>query len=332
MTKLTTPAVACCPAVGAVDLKAVLHFRAGPGFRQRLRMRSPDWLDIAIIEPGDPALAAEMRDAEVLLHVLEPATAEVLALAPGLRLVQKIGVGVNTIDLAYAREHRISVANMPGTNTQAVAEMTLMLMLAALRKVRQLDMDTRDGRGWSGDPARFDRVGEIAGRTIGLIGYGAVPVKLAPALSALGAKVIYSALSPKLDAVGEARDLPTLIAEADIISLHVPETPETRDMIDAAAIAAMKPGTILINTARGGLIDEAALVSALKCGQIAAAGLDVFDREPLDPGNPLLALDNIVVTPHVAWLTPETLARSLGVVFENCRRLRDGEALLNPVD
>ena len=314
-------------------MKAVLHFRAGPGFRRRLDEAKPNWLEVVIVEPSDDeVLAAEMTAADVLLHVLEPATAAVLSLAPNLRLVQKIGVGVNTIDLDYARTHDIAVANMPGTNTQAVAEMTLMLMLAALRKTRALDADTRAGAGWSGDAARFDQVGEIAGRTVGLVGYGAVPGKLAPVLSALGANLIYTARRPKPDALGQWRELNELIAEADVISLHVPETPETAGMIDATALAAMKPGAILINTARGGLVDETALLSSLQSGHLRAAGLDVFVVEPVDPANPLLGLDNVVVTPHVAWLTPETLDRSLSVAFENCRRLRDGERLLNAVD
>ena len=314
-------------------MKAVLHFRAGPGFRRCLDEAKPNWLEVVIVEPSDDeVLAAEMTAADVLLHVLEPATAAVLSLAPNLRLVQKIGVGVNTIDLDYARTHDIAVANMPGTNTQAVAEMTLMLMLAALRKTRALDADTRAGAGWSGDAARFDQVGEIAGRTVGLVGYGAVPGKLAPVLSALGANLIYTARRPKPDALGQWRELNELIAEADVISLHVPETPETAGMIDATALAAMKPGAILINTARGGLVDETALLSSLQSGHLRAAGLDVFVVEPVDPANPLLGLDNVVVTPHVAWLTPETLDRSLSVAFENCRRLRDGERLLNAVD
>ncbi len=320
-----------CRPTEANNVKAVLHFRAGPGFRRRLDASRPDWLEVVIVEPGDDDLAAQMHDAEVLLHVLEPATAEVLGLAPHLRLVQKIGVGVNTIDLDFARAHNIAVANMPGTNTQAVVEMTLMLMLAALRKVRELDRATRAGQGWSGDPARFDSVGEIAGKCVGLVGYGAVPRRLAPVLAALGARVIYTALTAKPDAVGTRRDFAALIAEADILSLHIPETPDTSSLINAAVLGRMKPGAVLINTARGGLVDEAALTAALRSGHLRAAGLDVFAEEPVAADNPLLGLDNVILTPHIAWLTPETLERSLGVAFENCRRLHDGDGLLNVI-
>jgi phosphoglycerate dehydrogenase-like enzyme len=125
--------------------------------------------------------------------------------------------------------------------------------------------------------------------------------------------------------------LPALLAEADIISLHLPLTPDTEHMIDARAIAAMKPGSVLVNTARGGLVDEAALIDALKSGHLRAAGLDVVTVEPAPAGNPLFDLDNVVVIPHIAWITPETLDRSLGIAFENCLRLRDGEDLLHRV-
>ena len=122
-----------------------------------------------------------------------------------------------------------------------------------------------------------------------------------------------------------------MLATADIVSLHLPLVADTERMIDAAALARMKPGAILVNTARGGLIDEAALVEALRGGHLRAAGLDVFADEPVAPDNPLLALDNVVLMPHVAWLTPETLDRSLDIAVENMRRLRDGRELLHRV-
>ncbi|MCX7620905.1 MAG: hypothetical protein N2037_08700, partial [Acidimicrobiales bacterium] len=125
--------------------------------------------------------------------------------------------------------------------------------------------------------------------------------------------------------------LADLLAEAEIVSLHLPLLPETERKIDAVALASMRDGAILVNTARGGLVDEAALVGALRSGKLRAAGLDVFAQEPVDPANPLLALPNVVVSPHLAWLTPETLDRSMGVAFENCRRVRDGEPLLHEI-
>lgn len=313
-------------------MKAVLQYRVSPAFRNQLAALAPEWLQIHAADAADKAaFASAMRDADVLLHVLEPVTAEIMARAPKLRLIQKIGVGLNTIDLEAARAHGIAVANMPGTNSQAVAELALSLMLAALRRVPYLDREMRAGRGWTLPPEAFDQAGEIAGRTVGLMGYGEVPRRLAPVLQALGANVVYSSRSPVSNACGEHLPLHGLLARSDIVSLHVPLTPETENIINARTLALMKPGSVLVNTARGGLIDEAALVSALRSGQLAAAGLDVVAAEPAASGNPLFALDNVVLTPHIAWLTRETLGRSLGIAIENCRRLAQGEPLCHQV-
>ncbi len=313
-------------------MKAVLQYRASAGFRAQIAAARPDWIEVSIVDEADrAAFAREMEDADVLLHVLERVTAEVIDAAPDLRLIQKIGVGVNTIDLERAKLRGVAVANMPGTNSRAVAEMTLMLMLGALRRVSYFDPRMRAGDGWTAELDAFDGLGEIAGRTVGLVGFGEVGRILAPILSAMGARVLYTATAPKPDAKADWRALPDLLAQSDIVSLHLPLTPATERMIDAAAIAAMKPGAVLVNTARGGLVDETALVAALQSGHLRAAGLDVVTVEPAPAGNPLFALPNVVLMPHIAWLTPETLGRSLGIAFENCRRLRDGEALLNRV-
>lgn len=313
-------------------MKTVLHYRAGPGFVAQIEESAPDGIDIVIVDESDrQRFADEMRDADVLLHVLEPVTAEAIEAAPRLKLIQKIGVGVNTIDLDAARDHRVAVANMPGTNSQAVAEMTLALMFAALRRIPLLDDAMREGRGWGLDPGIFDTAGEISGRTIGLVGYGEIPRRLAPVLAALGANVVYAVRRERPAAIGQRLDLDALLTESDIVSLHVPLTPETAGMIDADAIGRMKPGAVLINTARGGLVDEIALRDALASGRIAAAGLDTVSEEPAPATNILFGLDNVVVTPHIAWLTPETLRRSLGIAFENCRRVAAGETLLHQV-
>lgn len=316
----------------APPVTVVLHYRASPGFRTRLAALAPEWLRVRMVDEGDgERLRHELGDADVLWHVLEPVTAAVLAAAPRLRLVQKIGVGVNTIDLDAARAAGIGVANLPGTNTQAVVEMTLGLMLAALRRLPALDAATRAGRGWTLDRSLFDAVGEIGGRTVGLVGWGAVARRLAPVLVALGAKVIYTARRPAAEAIAAWCSLDELLAAADIVSLHVPLTPETAGMLDAAAIARMKPGAVLVNTGRGGLVDEAALAAALRAGRLRAVALDVFADEPVAAGHPLLAEESVVVAPHVAWLTPETLERSFTLAIENCRRLRAGEPLLHVV-
>lgn len=303
----------------------VLHARPSPGFR--------DAVD-AVFGPGvvvhvDEAapLGAVAPDITALLHVLTPVTPDFIASAPKLKLIQKLGVGVNTIALDAAQGHGVAVCNMPGTNSQAVAEMALSLMMAVLRRTCFFDARTRAGEGWSADPAELDSVGEVAGRTVGLVGFGHSAQLLAPVLAALGAKVVYTARSRR-DAPYAYWPLERIVAEADIVSLHMPLTDETRGAVDPLA---MKKGAVLVNTARGELVDAARLVEALASGHLRGAGLDVFDREPVAPGDPLLALPNVVLAPHIAWLTPETLVRSLSVAHENIRRLGAGEALLHRV-
>jgi len=311
-------------------VKVLLHYRAGPGLADRLSQLPG--IDLGIVsDTDDAAFAAALPQAEAIWHVLRPLTAADIAAAPRLRLIQKIGVGVNTIDLDAARARGIAVCNLPGTNARAVAELTLLLMLGALRRVSHFDAATRAGQGWAQPPALQDSLFELGGRTVGLIGYGAIPALLAPVLAALGCRLLYTARTPKPDVEGSYRTLAGLLAESDVVSLHIPETPETRGLIDAGAIARMKRGAVLVNTARGGLVDQAALVAALRSGQLGAAGLDVFAQEPADPTDPLFALPNVVVTPHVAWLTTGTFDRSFAIAAENLRRLGANEPLLHRV-
>ena len=313
-------------------MKVVLQYRASDGFRAQIAAAFADASPVLVIDETDEAtFKREMRDAAVLLHVLKPVTAAVIEAAPKLRLVQKIGVGVNTIDLDAAKAQDVAVANMPGTNSAAVAEMALALMLGVLRRTAYCDALTRAGAGWRPDLAVLDQAGEIGGRTVGLVGFGASARRLAPVLAALGARVIYTARSNHGSEVCAFRPLEALLEEADIISLHAPSTPATRGMIDEAALSRMRKGAVLINTARGDLVDEVALAAAIGSGHLRGAGLDVFAREPAATDNPLFGLPQVLVSPHIAWLTPETLARSLVVARENCRRLEAGEGLLHRV-
>ncbi len=313
-------------------MKVIYNYAAGPEFTDTLRALHAAELDVVVCPESDDARLFELlRDADVLWHCLRPVDARVFDAAPRLRLVQKIGVGVNTIDLERARSRAIAVCNMPGTNSRAVAEHTLGLMLAVLRQIRRFDGDVRRGDGWSWDAARQDRLGEIGGRTIGLVGMGGIPRLLAPTLTAMGARVIYTAANRKPELPYDFVDLDTLLANAEIVSLHVPLTEATRHLLNAQRFARMRRGSVLINTARGALVDEAALIAALDAGTIAAAGLDVFGSEPVAPDNPLLSRDDVVLTPHVAWLTRETLLRSLDVAVANCHRLTNAQPLLHRV-
>lgn len=313
-------------------MKAVLQYRATPGFRAAIESLESDWLRIVVVDESDKrTFASEVADADVLHHVLERVTAQVIDQAPHLTLIQKLGVGVDTIDLDAARRRGIAVCNMPGANTRAVAELTLLLILATLRRLTELDGQTRSGGGWTLGPDLVDNLAELGGRTVGLVGFGAVGKCLTPMLIGIGAKVIYTSRAADPGNSAEFTSRAGLLSRADIISLHVPLTPETAGLIDEHAIQAMKRGAILVNTARGGLVDYGALHRALISGRLRGAGLDVFDAEPAPATHPLFHLPNVVLTPHIAWLTAETLSRSLGVFQENCRRLRDGESLLHRV-
>jgi phosphoglycerate dehydrogenase-like enzyme len=309
-------------------MNVLFHYAAGPDLTARLA--AVPGLNVTICPDDDDArLARLLPRTDVLWHILRRCTAEVIAAAPRLRLIQKIGVGVNTIDLDAARARNIPVCNLPGTNAPAVAELTVALILAVLRRVTRFDGGLRAGV-WL-DPGLQDGIGELGGRCVGLVGYGAVPRVLAPVLAALGCQVIYTARRVVEGALGRHRPLDVLLAEADVVSLHLPLTAETANLIDNAAIARMKPGAILVNTARGGLVDAAALAAALREGRLAGAGIDVFAQEPVDPADPLLGLPNVVATPHIAWLTTGTFDRSFLVAAENCRRLAHGEELLHRV-
>ncbi|MEE3202905.1 MAG: NAD(P)-dependent oxidoreductase [Acidobacteriota bacterium] len=313
-------------------MKVVYHSTAGKGVQSRFASLEEQGIFVTSCAESDrDRLKAVLADADVLWHLLEPVTADAMALAPRLQLIQKIGVGVNTIDLDAARQRNIAVCNMPGTNSQAVAEMTLLLMLTTLRRVNRLDHATRMGKTQGLTVDLQDESGEICGRTIGLVGYGAVPRLLAPVLKAMGASVVYTCPQAKADALGDYRSFAELLAVSDVVSLHVPLTANTDKMVNEVAIKRMKPGAILINTSRGGVVDEEALRRALGERRLAAAGLDVFASEPLGPDDPLLSLDNVVVTPHVAYLTAETMVRSIRVAAENCRRLVSKEELLHRV-
>jgi len=313
----------------APAMKAVLQYRASPGFRQRVA--TLDFPTVVVDEADKDTFRREMADAEILLHVLEPVTAAVIEAAQRLKLIQKIGIGVNTIDLNAARARGIAVCNMPGTNTHAVAEMTLLLILATLRRVAELDRLTRAGRGWQFNPELPDQLGELAGRTVGLVGFGAVARCLVPMLQAIGARVFYTSRQAKPDAPIRYLPFQEILRISDVLSLHLPLTTETAGIIDERALAAMKRGSILINTARGPLVDQAALCNALTSGHLRCAGLDVFAHEPANAEDLLLRLPNVIATPHLAWLTTETLERSLAVIAENGRRLAKGQPLLHRV-
>lgn len=312
-------------------MRIVLHTRASRELvRQTEQAFGPGV--VRVVDSEDRAGFAEAaRTMEVLLHVLTPANKALLDESPGLKLIQKIGVGVNTIDLDAAKARGIAVCNMPGTNSQAVAEQALALMLAVLRRVPALDALTKAGNGWHADSELLDSTGEICGRTVGLLGLGSSAQRLARALEGLGANILYTARHDRPELPYARVSLQELLERSDILSLHVPLTEDTRHIINEPALSRLPKGAILINTARGGLVDESALQQALESGHLRGAGLDVFAKEPVPVDHPLLALPQVVTSPHTSWLTPETLHRSMVVAAENSRRIQTGEPLLHRV-
>ena len=311
-------------------VRVLAHFVPGESVLDIVAPES-DWLDVRWChEDDDQTLHRELPDAEVIWHVLRPLTGADLRRGPRLRLVHKLGAGVNTIDVATATELGIAVANMPGANAPSVAEGAVLLMLAALRRLPALDRATRQGLGWPTDASLGETVRDIGSCTVGLVGYGNIAKRVERIVHAMGGAVLHT--NTGHDGTDSWRPLPDLLAESDIVSLHLPLTPDTDKLINRDALAAMKPHAVLVNTSRGGVIDEPALVDALRDGRLAAAGLDVFTEEPVDPDNPLLHLDNVVVTPHVTWYTADTMRRYLIEAVDNCRRLHDGRDLVNVVN
>lgn len=311
-------------------ITVLAHFTPGDKVLNLLAPHS-DWLDVRYCaEDDDDTFHQLLPDAEVIWHVLRPLSGADLERATRCRYVHKLGAGVNTIDVDAATRLGIGVANMPGANAPSVAEGTLLLMLAALRRLPVLDRETKAGRGWPSDPTLGETVRDIGGCTVGLVGYGNVAKQVETIVATLGADVLHT--STRDDGHPGWRSLTDLLAASDIVSLHLPLTDATAGLIGAAQLAAMKPQAVLVNTSRGPIVDEPALIDALRTGRIAAAGLDVFAEEPVPADNPLLTLDNVVVTPHVTWYTADTMRRYLEVAIDNCERLRDGRHLANLVN
>jgi phosphoglycerate dehydrogenase-like enzyme len=284
-------------------VKVLAHFVPGDKVLDFLAPEL-DWLDIRwCADDDDAGFYRELPEAEVIWHVLRPLSGADLRRARRLRLVHKLGAGVNTIDVQTATELGIAVANMPGANAQSVAEGTVLLMLAALRRLTSC--------------------------TVGLVGYGNIAKRVGDIVAAMGATVLHT--STKDDGRPGWRQLPELLAASDIVSLHLPLTTDTRHLLGSDAMALMKPAAVLVNTSRGAVVDEDALVAALRSGRLAAAGLDVFEVEPVTLDNPLLGLDNVVLTPHITWYTADSMRRYLSEAVANCRRLHDGQPLAHLV-
>jgi glycerate dehydrogenase len=265
--------------------------------------------------PG--AVAARAAGADVVLTNKAILGREQIAALPGLKYVGVLATGHNIVDGAAARERGIPVTNVPDYSTPNVIQATWALILELTNRVGHHDRTVHEGRWaacpdfcyWDGDLV------ELAGRTLGIVGYGRIGRGVADVGRAMGMRVMHH----RQRSAGDpgSVDLDTLFRESDVVSLHCPLSPETRHLVDARRLALMKPAAFLVNTARGPLVDEAALADALNAGRIAGAAVDVLSVEPPPPTNPLLTARNCVITPHVAWATRDARRRLIDVAAAN---------------
>ena len=275
-------------------------------------------------ETDQDKLLARVKDADILMLANQPLSAAIIEQCPNLKLIDIAFTGVDHVGLEAARARGILACNAAGYSTNAVAELTFGLAISAIRNIVAVDARCR-AAGTKDGLVGF----ELFGKTFGVVGTGAIGSRVAKIAQAFGCRVLaYSrTVKPELEKDGvEYVDLDTLLAQSDFVSLHVPMTTATAKMINAASIAKMKHGAVIINCARGGVVDSQALADALNSGKLAAAGIDVFENEPpLAVDHPLLHAKNTVVTPHVAFASKEALEARADIVFANIAAFLEGK-------
>ncbi|MBI0023081.1 D-2-hydroxyacid dehydrogenase [Lactobacillus sp. W8172] len=279
----------------------------------------------------DNEILKRIGDAEIVLTNKTPLDEHVISTAPNLKYIGVTATGYNVIDTEAATKANIPVTNIPTYGTDAVAQFTFALLLEITSHVGLHNQLVHDGR-WSSNPDFTfwaKPLMELQGKTLGLIGFGSIAKKVAEIGHAFSMNIIFYNHRPKTDLPNYVKQvsLEELYQQSDIISLHVPQTPETTEMINQKAISQMKDGVILINTARGGLISEKDVADALNDSKIAAAGVDVVQKEPIPTDSPLLSAKNCYITPHIAWAPRETRNRLLGIVVDNLQAFLNGEKL-----
>jgi D-3-phosphoglycerate dehydrogenase len=252
---------------------------------------------------------------------------EIMKAAPNLELIAFVGIGVgNFVDLEAAVDGGITVCNTPGYADDTVAEHALAMMLATARHLGRLDRDLRKGRWNQSLPGL-----ELRGKKLGLVGFGGIGARFAALARALGMTVRAWTRNPSPQRARrhgiEFADLDAILRHSDVLSVHAALTPDTEGLLDGRALALTKPGVIIINTARGEIIEEDALLTLLRSGHIAGAGLDVYQQEPLPSDHPLLSLDNVLLTPHVAYNTPEATLALLDISIDNIVHYYGGDPI-----
>lgn len=274
------------------------------------------------------------RDADGLIVMNEPITRTVMESLPHLKIIARPGVGVDSIDVGAATDLGIQVTNVPDGNYTDVATHALTLILNGIRKIKDFDAEVR-AHGWNGHGIgrSIRRPSEL---TLGIVGYGRSGKKLAEIAVPLGFSVRVHGSRRIQDLSGEARveamGFEELISTSDVVSLHIPLTDQTRNLIDKNTLRRFKKGSLLVNVARGGIIDEAALAEAVGSGHLAGAALDVFAQEPLQPTSPLRDQPNITLTPHVAYLSADALEEVSTKAFSDIARLLKGQQVAHPVN
>ena len=300
------------------------------GIADRLRALLPDGFELThATVPGDAHLVEIIESADYAISGQVPVGGNVLRAAKRLRLLHKWGVGVDNLDIETARELGIKVARTTGSNSTAVAEFTIGLMICALRHIPHGHHRLQQGewRNWRGRSPFL-----LSGKTVGLVGFGAIGGTVARLLSGFSCKILYTKPN-RLDRSGEDRlgveyaALPDLLARSDVVSLHCPLTPDTAGLIDRAALASMKPGAVLVNVARGGVVAERDLAWALRNGVIHAAAVDVYEIEPLPAESPLRHIDNLTLTPHLGAMAADTFEPTVRRMFGNIARVSRSEPL-----
>lgn len=263
-------------------------------------------------------------DSEIVLTNKTPITREILGACPSIRYIGVLATGYNVIDCQAARERGIPVTNVPGYGTQAVAQFTLALLLEICHQIGLHDRAVHEGQ-WERSPVFsfwLTPQWELAGKTMGIIGLGRIGTAVAKLAQAFGMQVIAHSRTPK-EGIPWV-DLDTLLSQSDVISLHCPLLPETEKLIRRETLGKMKDGSILLNTSRGGLVDEKALAQALESGKLRAAAVDVVSQEPILGANPLLHAPNCIITPHMAWAPVESRQRLMDCVVRNLAAFLDG--------
>ena len=292
----------------------------------------------AEVPPPHEEIVQRVKGVEGLVCLLtDPIDREVLeAAGSSLKVISACSVGVDNIDLKAATEHGIPVGNTPGVLTDATADLTFALLLAAARRVVEADRSVKKGEWKTWGPSIMLGA-DLKGATLGIIGFGRIGKGMAKRARGFDMRLLYHDPLNRDDSYAaelgaQAVDLDTLLREADFISVHSPLNQDTYHLIDAQAFARMKPSAILINTARGGVVDPRALYHALKDGTIFAAALDVTEPEPISPDDPLLALENLIITPHIASASVETRGRMVQMALDNLLAGLRGERLPNCVN